>query len=467
MSLIGKVLAATSQPGPPVPIGESGIWTLPGASHRGGTPEESFLRAYGINGTVFSNSALLAASTAGQQWKLFRQPKQDMRQRYTTADQGSDQRVEVVQHAALALLARPNPFWSQFRLFEISQLWQELTGKWHWVVTRAPGSPIPIGLWPVRPDRMTPVPDPEKYLRGWIYTAPDGLEKIPLEVTDVIYEFLPDPLDPYGGTGPVQSVLAEIDSVRYAAQYNRNFFANAARPDGVLSVDHRVSDEEWDDLTDRWREAHRGVSRAHRVAVLEGVTWVPTSTTQKDMDFANLMSTSGDRIREAWGIHKIMTGLTEDVNRANAQTGEEVFASWKVDPRLKRRRDTFNFQVLPLFGDTGKGVEFDYVYPMPRNREQDALELTSKSGAFAVLVASGADPAWAAQFAGLPPPKMIPSPPPGGLPVGTSGLGAPAAVPGESGQGGDALNRLSLRPWDSMAVLERQAAAWNALAGAR
>ena len=121
-------------------------------------------------------------------------------------------------------------------------------------------------------------------------------------------------------------------------------------------MDHRVSDEEWDELTDRWRDAHRGVSRAHRVAVLEGVTWVPTIDAPKDMDFANLMSTGGDRIREGLGMHKIMTGLVEDVNRANAQTGEEMFAAWKVEPRLRSWRDMLNFQFLQMFGGTGQGV---------------------------------------------------------------------------------------------------------------
>lgn len=467
MSLIGKAIATVTQPGPPVPMAEGGIWGLPRMSMGSGNLDEQFLRAYGANGTTFSNGALLASATAGPEWKLFRKDKQDGRQRYSTADQGSDQRVEVIQHAALNLLTTPNPFWSRFRLFEISQLYQDLTGKCHWVLTSSAG--IPTGIWPVRPDRMQPVPDPDKYLLGWLYTSPGGSEVVALDVDEVIYNPLPDPVDSYGGTGPVQSVLAEIDAVGYAAQYNKNFFGNSARPDGVLSVDHRVSDEEWDDLTDRWREAHRGVSRAHRVAVLEGVTWVPTATTPKDMDFANLMATGGDRIREAFGMHKIMTGLVDDVNRANAQTGEEIFAAWKVAPRLRRWKDVINFQFLPKFGATGAGVEFDFLYPMPVNREADSLELTAKTMAASVLVAAGYDPADVLRVVGLPPMKTITMPPPGGLPVGTpsAGMAGMPPVPGESGQGGDAGNRSRFGPLDPMDVLQRQMAAWNSLAGVR
>ena len=477
-SLLGKFL---NNQGPPVPVGGSGNWSLPGGSGSRGNRDVAYLQAFSSQGTVFANTSLLASATAGVVWKLFRDAPVDGRVRYTTSDQGSDQRKEVVKHAAVSLLNCPSrlnfggqqmTFWSRMRLFEISQLWMELTGKSHWVIDRA-GS-IPVGIWPVRPDRMTPVPDPVNYLKGWIYEAPDGSERIPLQPQDVIFNCFPDPLDVYGGTGPTEAVLTEIEGARYAAEWNRNFFTNSARPDGVIQVDKRLSDDEWDELTARWRETHRGVARSHRVAVLEaGAQWVATSTNPKDMDFANLMSTGADRIREAYGMHKVMTGVTEDVNRANAQTGEEVFASWKVKPRLDRWRAVLNTQFLPMFGAQGNGVEFDYVYPAPTNREQDNLELTAKAGAVAQLVDSGYDPDDVLEAVGLPPMKTIPKPPPGGLPVGTPGggmaPGAPAAIPGESGQGGDAGNRLPLQiaAWDALEVMARRQAAWNSLAGAR
>jgi HK97 family phage portal protein len=472
---IGNAAAAPSKA--PVPVGDSGmrVSVIGGGRNK----DEQCLRAYGSNQTVLVNTSLVARSCAGQAWKLFRSEPKDGRRRYTTSDQGSDQRTEVISHPALNLLQNPNPFWSQFRLFELLQLWQELTGKWHLVVERAPGLDVPIGLWPVRPDRMTPVPDPEKYLLGWLYKSPSG-GTIALDPDEVICEYLPDPLDPYNGTGPAQAVLTEVEGVRNAVEWNRNFFANSARPDGVIQVDHRLDDDEWKDLTDRWRDAHRGTARAHRVAVLEaGATFVPGGTPPKDMDFANLLSTAGDRVREAWGVHKVMTGITEDVNRANAQTGEEVFAAWQVDPRLKRRRDTLNFQYLPMFRATGQGVEWDYVYPMPRNREQDALELTSKSAAAAALIGAGLEPADVLEAVGLPAMKTAPKPPPSGLPPGTPGAGMPgqpAAVPGESGQGGDMDNALRVlraragwdaEAWSALDEYMRHAAAWNRLAGAR
>lgn len=401
-SLIGQLLGAAKpahSPGAPVPMGGGQI-TMPGMS-AGANPDLALIRAYKQNGTVRANSGLIAESVAEQDWVMFRKPGAG--QRYTTSDRGSDERKQVMTHAALDVLDSPamvtvngvrRTVIDRFMLFEVSDIWMTQTGKAHWVVDFAEGaSKIPLGLWPARPDRMTPVPDRKRFLAGWIYTSPDGREQVPLLPHEVIYNRFADPEDIYGGCGPVQSVLTDIEAADYASQWNRNFFVNSAEPGGVLQLDHELQEGEFDELVDRWRETHRGVARAHRIAVLEaGVTWVPNAHgSVRDMDFAKLRETMRDIIREALGMAKTMTGVADDVNRANAQTGEEVFAQWKVEPRLKRWRNVLNTQFLPLFGPTAEGVELDFVYPMPVNREADALELQAKSKAVLDLVTAGYD----------------------------------------------------------------------------
>lgn len=443
MSLIGKALAVRNSA--PVPYSDGGLYAIPGMA-MAASPDAALMRAYGTNGTVYANVSLLASSVAAQPWKLFREAPQDGRRRYTTADKGSDERVEVTKHQALSVLNKPAwmmldghevNFWTRQGLFEVSQIWLETTGKAAWVVEYDPRANFPVGLWPVRPDRMQPVPDPEQFIKGWIYTAPNGREKVPLQPWEVIFARYPDPLDPYGGAGPIGSVLVDVDAAKYGAEWNRNFFLNSAEPGGVLQVDHTLKDTEFNSITNRWREAHQGVSRAHRIALLEaGVTFVETGQSMKDMDFSNLRSSSRDIIRESLGMHKIMTGVTDDVNRASAQTGEEIFAAWKVAPRLLRwRDDVINAQFLPLFGTAGQGVEFDFVDPIPKNREADAVELTAKAAAALDLVTAGYKQEDVLQTVGLPAMDVAlqlttaPALPP----RWTAPLAPTAAVPGDDG----------------------------------
>jgi HK97 family phage portal protein len=278
-----------------------------------------------------------------------------------------------------------------------------------------------------------------------------------LQPHEVLMTKYPNPFDPYRGLGPIQSILVDIDAARYSAQWNRNFFLNSATPGGVIQVDKRLSDDEWNEFTNRWRETHRGIGAAHRVAVLEqGATWVPNAHTIKDMDFGNLRNVSRDVIREAFAMHKAILGTTDDVNRANAQTAQEHFEAFLIQDRLDRWRDTLNCGFLPMFGSTGEGVEFDYDDPVTSNREADALELKSKAEAAQRLVASGYDPAGVLEAVGLPGIDVVetatqaPALPPAWVPAPPAEPAAPA--PGESNDGQqqslEALMRGQLPTWN-------------------
>jgi phage portal protein BeeE len=178
---------------------------------------------------------------------------------------------------------------------------------------------------------------------------------------------------------------------------------NSATPGGVIQVDKRLSDDEWNEFTNRWRESHRGVGAAHRVAVLEqGAQWISNAHSMRDMDFGGLRNVGRDVIREAFAMHKSILGTADDVNRANAVTAQEHFESFLLTDRLDRWKDVLNCSYLPLFGSTGEGVEMDYEDPVTSNREADALELKSKAQAAQLLVTAGYDPHDVLETVGLP-----------------------------------------------------------------
>lgn len=383
---------------PPIPIAgiraRANIFDL----GSGKANRDSQIKTYHRSGTVYSIVSLLAQSAAAPEWHLYKKQPVDGRVRYTTGDHGSDQRTEVVQHAAIKLLRCPNDFNTRFEFFEGSNQHEELTGETYWVIGK--DFNMPTSLWYVKPSRLEPVPSPEDYLVGWIYTGPNG-EQVPLRLDEVIQERLPDPDDPFRGAGPVQAIVPNIQQQRYATEYQRNLFISGAEPNGIIEVPNSLNEREFDELVDRWRETHQGVARAGRVGILEnGSKWIPNPNSNKDMEYSQLRLNNRDEIREAWRIHKAMLGVADDVNRANAQTAEEVFAAWQVIPRLNRRRNTLNYKLLPMFGDAT--VEFDYEDPSPRNREEDYQELQAKAAAAAALVDAGYDPEDVLEVVGLP-----------------------------------------------------------------
>jgi HK97 family phage portal protein len=354
----------------------------------------SQLGTMATNGTVYGIVNRTSTAVAKTEWHLYRKAKS-----------GKDEdRVEVTSHAALDLINKPNPFMSRMALFEILQQHLDLAGEACLLVSRHTNRALrglPLELWPIRPDRIDPVPHPTKYLAGWIYTSPDG-EKVPLETDEVIHVRMPNPLDPYRGLGPVQSVLTEVVSADYAARWNANFFRDSAEPGGIIEVEHELDDDEFDKLTARWDEQHRGVSRAHRVAILEaGMKWVDRKYTMRDMQFVELRGASRDAVMEAFGFPKPMLGITEDANRASSIVGETVFAKWLTVPRDDRWRDTLNGILLPMY-PTGPDHEFDYDSPVPADEEAENADRNSRATAVAALVNVGFDGQSAAEAYELP-----------------------------------------------------------------
>jgi HK97 family phage portal protein len=339
----------------------------------------------------FYGNRCTAKAEAGVEWGLFRK---------ATSGKKED-RTPVTAHAALDLWNKPNNFYTQSEFVEAGAQHKQLTGEQWWVIGRVEGVTIPLEMWPVRPDRIQPVPDPKEFLLGYMYTGPDG-QQVALGKDDVIFIRTPHPTDPYRGIGPVQALLTDLDAARYSAEWNRNFFLNSAEPGGIIEVPGHLGDTEFDELRDRWNEQHKGIANAHRVAILEHGKWVDRKFTQRDMQFAELRNLSREVIREAFGFPKPMTGAVDDVNRSNADAGAVMFARWLVVPDLEAIRDALNHRFLPLFGTTAQGLEFDFVNPIPDDVESEAMQLTARADAAAKLRTAGWDPAGILSAVGLP-----------------------------------------------------------------
>jgi HK97 family phage portal protein len=353
---------------------------------------EAQMRAQGANGTLYAIVDRIITSYSQVEWHLYRK----------AASGRKEDRKEVTRHAALDLMNAANPFMLGEAFREASQQHEELTGEKWTLLVKHPASTMPLEMWPVRPDRMRPVADPQKFCVGYEYVGPSG-EVVPLGLDEVIFERRPNPLDPYRGLGPVQTILTDLDSSRFSREWNRTFFMNSAEPGGILQVTKRLSDTEFREARDRWAEQHKGITGAHRVAVIEnGITWVDRKYTNRDMQFVELAQQSRETIREAFGFPKPALGATDDVNRANADAAEVFLARWLVVPRLQRTKSVWNHRILPMFPGSGN-LEFDYDNPVPDDVEAEAALLTARSAAAASLVPLGYDAADVLQTVGLPP----------------------------------------------------------------
>jgi HK97 family phage portal protein len=352
---------------------------------------QAYLLAYGSDPVIRPIVARLFQGVSAAKWRL-----------YVKSRTGEEQdRTEVTSHAVLDLLAKPNNFQTFGEIMARGQQHWELCGETSIVLGFSAGIKYPIDMWVLRPDRITPVPDPYEFLRGWIYKSPGDSERIPLETRELLRMVDPDPMDPYRGLGAVQALLRDLDASRYTKEWQANFFANSAQPGGMITVPTSLSDPEFDKMTARWNEQHKGVSKAHRVAILENATWTPNAFSLADLQMAELESLGRDKTLAGFGMPKSMIGVVEDVNRANAEAGEYMFAADMIKPRLINWRQLLNTQLLPLFDPQGK-LELDFDDPVPENSEANIAERKTNFDVLIAAVGAGFDSAEIAEYLDLP-----------------------------------------------------------------
>lgn len=365
---------------------------------RGGMEQQ--LNAMSGTGTVYQIVNTFANSVSLAPWCLYRKPGPR-----AAADAP---RQIVGNHAALNLWNRPNAFFTRQELIESVQQHIELVGEGYLLVSRHPRSTIPMELWPIQPYRMMPVPHPTDFLSGWIYLGPNG-ERIPLELNEVIQIRVPNPIDPYRGLGAAQTIIADAESVKLSAEWNRNFFLNGAQPGGIIEVQDSLDDEEYNRLQRQWNDDHRGVPNAHRVAILERAKWVDRSVSHDDMQFVQLRNVSRDSIREAFGMSKVMLGVNEDVNRATAEASAMIFRRDKRVPRLERWKQALNNDLLPMFFAKPEQVDvmFDFEAQIPEDEVAEAAERKSKTEGAKALREAGWHPDDVLAAMDLPPMRYV------------------------------------------------------------
>ena len=345
-------------------------------------------KAHSSVGTLFAIVNQLANAFASVEWHLYRR----------TSVRDKKRRQEVLNHGFSILWDMPNPFMTGRYFREACQQHLDLTGETMILLIDVGG--LIVEMWPIRPDRIKPVKHPTKFLTGWVYCGPNG-EEVPLDLSQILQIKYPNPSDPYRGLSPIASIKSDIDAANYAAEWNRNFFINGAQPGGIIHVDYRMTDKEWEVFMARWRAQHQGVANAHRVALLERATWQDTKFSMEDMQFVELRNLPRELIREAYAFPKPMLGTVDDVNRANSDAAKEILAEQHTNPRLSRWKDTIDAFLLPRFAN-GKTLELEPDDPTPVNHEAADRERNSMASAATTLRSGGWHPDDVLATVGLP-----------------------------------------------------------------
>ena len=147
-------------------------------------------------------------------------------------------------HPAQQLLNRANRWYTRGDLWRATEIYLNLWGSAFWALDRDEEGVREI--WPLRPDRVSILPDRKRHIRGFVYQGHSG--PVPYTPEEVIWLRYFNPLEEYAGLSPLAPARLAVDMGTDGLRFNRNFLRNSAQPDFVLLTNDDMTDAEVEDF---------------------------------------------------------------------------------------------------------------------------------------------------------------------------------------------------------------------------
>lgn len=248
----------------------------------------------------------------------------------------------------------PNPEMTSMEFREAIVGHLALRGNAYAEIERDAGA-RPIALWPLRPDRMDVRRDLVTRRLIYRYELPNSTLVL-IDPANLMH-LRGLSADGVIGYSPIALLREPIAFALALEEYGARLFGNNASPGGVLSVQKPLSATARKNLKDSWEEYHRGLSNAHRVAVLEeGVSWQAIGIAPEDAQFLETRKFQTAEIARIFRIPPHLIGDLEKATFSNIEQQSLEFVIHTIRPWLVRieqaiKRDLFR-------GETGQRTHF-------------------------------------------------------------------------------------------------------------
>ncbi|MEI4486601.1 phage portal protein [Frigidibacter sp. MR17.14] len=259
-------------------------------------------------------------------------------------DCGGPGAARLVEHPALALLARPNAGQGRAEFLEALFGQLLLTGNAYVEAVGEPGAGLPVELHVLRSDRVSLVPGADGWPVACDYTVGGRVHRFDMGGS-------PDPIchirsfhpaDDHYGLSPMQAAAVAVEVHNAASAWSKALLDNAARPSGAIvyggpdGTGH-LSPEQYDRLVSEMELHHQGARNAGRPMLLEGgLDWKPMGFSPSDMEFHETKLAAAREIALAFGVPPMLLGIPGDATYANYAEAHRAFYRLTVLPLASR-----------------------------------------------------------------------------------------------------------------------------------
>ena len=295
---------------------------------------------------------------------------------------GEIELVEVNDHPILSLLDRFNETTTQSDAFYLTEAHLDLTGDSFWYLEGGANGAIPENIYLLQPDKIElelgdVYAGASRLVKGYNYrnTVDGTVIDVPYEPEEILHIKVPNPKNPYRGFSVVEGLATTLDIDTKTLEANRSFYENGMMAQFMLSTDNKITQDQLKQLNAEMRAAYSGAKNFWKVPIFGG--GIKPQTIQMSSREAELISQQTwlrDKIMAGFGNTKASLGITEDVNRANA---EATLLGWKqstIKPKMCRIVDSLNEFLVPRYGDN---LILGFKDPVPEDMTRKIADATS------------------------------------------------------------------------------------------
>lgn len=282
----------------------------------------------------------------------------------------------IEDHPLLTLLRDVNPFTMNLGdLLRATEAAYNIFGVAYWLKVRASGATGSFAQqnstsartnrvkwiqW-LNPQTVEPVMDSERGVVGYRQTVGGRTREFAAEGVIVFRNF--DPLDDLGGLSPLSVALNEVNADLNAARFVAAFFANDARPAGLLTTEQPLVEAEVERVRSWWQRLFQGARNKWKTGIVGGgLKWQTITFPPQDLSLSELRAEDRRGICAVFGVPPGMAGAWESTTYANAREQKASFYEDTIIPQLEYMAEVLNWSLLPHYPDLaaqGARLAFD------------------------------------------------------------------------------------------------------------
>ena len=250
----------------------------------------------------------------------------------------------------------PNPEMTSFVFRETLMSHLLIWGNAYAQIIRV-GAGRVLGLYPLLPDKMEVQRD-DKGNIYYVYSRNSDENpmfkeygNIKLKAEDVLH--IPGlGFDGLIGYSPIAMAKNAVGMTLACEEYGASFFANGANPGGVLEHPGVLKDPS--KVRESWNSVYRGVSNAHKIAVLEeGMKYQQIGIPPEEAQFLETRKFQINEIARLYRIPPHMVGDLDKSSFSNIEQQSLEFVKYTLDPWVIRWEQSLQRSLL-LPGEKGK-----------------------------------------------------------------------------------------------------------------